>query len=294
MKKVKKVIIPAAGLGTRFLPATKTVPKEMLPIVDKPTILYNVEEAVNAGIEEIILIAGRGKTAIEDFFDMSYELEDHLRLKGKQDLLDRVSYIKSMCDIISVRQKEPKGLGHAILCGQKIVGDEPFAVILGDELMITEKNERPVIGQLMDKHQSHAMSAVAIMGVPKQEVNKYGIADLEAEIEEGLFKIKDLIEKPLVDKAPSNFALPGRYVFENEIFEHIKQSKPGANGEINLTEGMLSLAQAKGMLAYKFKGRRYDAGDKLGYLIANIELALDREDLSPGLIKYIKTLAGKL
>jgi len=294
MKKIRKAIIPAAGLGTRFLPATKTIPKEMLPIVDKPTILYNVEEAVKAGVEDIILIAGRGKTAIEDFFDMSYELEDHLFKKGKEELLNRIKDIRNMCNLISVRQKEPLGLGHAVLCGERIIGDEAFAVLLGDEVMITPEDTATVTGQLVNRFMEHGKSTVAVMKVPQADVGKYGVIGYKSEVAPGLYDITEVVEKPDVGQAPSCLALPGRYIFTPQIFSKIRESQPGKNGEIQLTDGMLALAKSEGMLACQFLGRRYDAGDQLGYLQANIELALERNNLKAPLTEYIKKLAEGL
>ena len=217
MSKVKKAVIPAAGLGTRFLPATKTVPKEMLTIVDAPIIFYVVEEAVKAGIEDIILIQGRGKTAIEDFFDTSYELEDKLAKDGKLNLLERLIKIREMANIISVRQKQPLGLGHAVLCSEKIVGDAPFAVLLGDEIMVSSNGEPTAIDQLARLYEDSKASTVAVMQVSDQDVSKYGIADVE-KIRDGYFKVKSFIEKPKLSQTPSRWALPGRYVFTSDIF----------------------------------------------------------------------------
>ncbi len=284
---IRKAVIPAAGLGTRFLPASKTVPKEMLPIVDKPGLLYIMEEIAGAGIEQVVLIAGRGKSAIEDFFDTSYELEDQLVRAGKEDLLQRIHGVKDMVEVISIRQKQAKGLGHAVLCAEPVVGQEPFALLLGDELMITAKNEPTAIGQLCQAHQEQGMSCVAVMEVPLEETSKYGIVAAE-ESPGGFLRIRSVVEKPRPQEAPSRFALPGRYVFESGIFTHLKSVGAGVNGEIQLTDGMTALAQQEGLLATTLKARRYDAGDRLGYLQANLELALEHPELGPGFRRYLK------
>lgn len=293
MRKVKKALIPAAGLGTRFLPATKTVPKEMLPVVDQPILLYIVEEAVRAGIEDIVIVAGRGKTAIEDFFDCSYELEDQLLRTGKTDWLERLKHIRSMANVISIRQKQALGLGHAVYCGHPIIGKENFAVLLGDEIMLSKESEPTVTEQLSRVFSETGLSTVAIMEVEPSEVEKYGIID-GTPIDGGHFKIKNVIEKPKRDVAPSRWALPGRYVFTEKIFSFLKDAQPGKNGEIQLTDAMTAVAQSEGMIATPFKAQRYDAGDRLGYLIANIEIALMREDLGPQLKNYLKSLAKNL
>lgn len=288
MSKVKKAIIPAAGLGTRFLPATKTVPKEMLTIVDAPIIFYVVEEAIQAGIEDIVLIQGRGKTAIEDFFDTSYELEDTLAKTGKFHLLDRLVRIREMANIISIRQKQPLGLGHAVLCGQKVIGQEPFAVLLGDEIMVARNGQANTMAQLCNLFTETKSSTVAVMEVAANEVSKYGIADVEDE-KDGRFRVKGFVEKPKPENAPSGWALPGRYVFCNDIFDELAQAKPGVLGEIQLTDSMNSLAKKQGVYATSFLAERYDAGDKLGYLKANIELGLEHPELSADLRKYLQT-----
>ncbi len=293
MKKVKKALIPAAGLGTRFLPATKTIPKEMLPIVDQPILLYVVEEAVRAGIEDIILVAGRGKAAIEDFFDCSYEVEHQLEITGKHDLLARLKSIRNMANIISIRQKQALGLGHAVYCGAPIIGKENFAVLLGDEIMYSEPSEPTVIEQLTSIFSEADLSTVAVMEVEPQEVEKYGIVDVSA-TPEGHFKVKNVVEKPKQAVAPSRWALPGRYVFTSRIFDALKNVKPGKNGEIQLTDAMTEVAKGEGMLAAKFKARRFDAGDRLGYLMANIELSLLREDIGPQLRSYLLKLGKTL
>ncbi len=288
-QKVKKAIIPAAGLGTRFLPATKTVPKEMLTICDAPIIFYVVEEAVKAGIEDIILIQGRGKTAIEDFFDKSYELEDRLAKDGKIDLLARLDALRDNVNIISIRQKQPLGLGHAVLCGLPIVGNSPFAVLLGDEIMVTPEKTENTTGTLTRINAETESSCVAVMEVEQIDVSKYGIADVKA-IKPDLFEVKGFVEKPSPAEAPSRWALPGRYVFQPEIFSHLQNAKPGVNGEIQLTDAMNAMSKNPDtrMLASTFKSQRFDAGDKLGYLMANIEIGLRNPELRGDLMEFMK------
>lgn len=291
MKTIKKAIIPAAGLGTRFLPATKTIPKEMLPIVDRPALLFNIEEAIRAGIEDIIIIAGRGKTAIEDFFDRSYELEDLLAKSGKHEWLAQMTFIRNQANIISIRQKEALGLGHAVLTGRPIVGDEPFAVLLGDEIMLGKPG---VTAELAATYVKTGLSTVAIMEVEPSEVPKYGIVALENTTHGNHRRITDLVEKPSVDMAPSSFAMPGRYIFSAKIFEHISNAKPGKNGEIQLTDAMRGLAQSEGLLGQTFTDRRFDTGDKFGFVQANIELALEHPEIGERLKSYIKHLSKRL
>ncbi|MFS4458805.1 UTP--glucose-1-phosphate uridylyltransferase GalU [Bdellovibrio sp. HCB2-146] len=293
MSKVKKAIIPAAGLGTRFLPATKTVPKEMLTIVDAPIIFYVVEEAVKAGIEDIVLIAGRGKHAIEDFFDTSYELEDRLAKDGKEKLLERVTKIREMANVISIRQKHALGLGHAVLSGLPIIGKEPFAVLLGDEITMGFHNEPNVTAQLVRSFEETNTSTISVMKVEEKDVSKYGIAEVE-EKTTGFFKVNSLIEKPKPSETQSRWALPGRYVFDNRIMDILKEAKPTLNGEIQLTDSMKVLCQRHGLNAMTFTAQRYDAGDKLGYLQANIELGLQNPELGAELKKYILQLAQSL
>lgn len=293
MSKVKKAIIPAAGLGTRFLPATKTVPKEMLPIVDRPTILYIIEEAVRAGIEDIVLIAGRNKTAIEDFFDVSYELEDKLERDGRTEPLETARRVRNIANIISIRQKQPLGLGHAILCGRPIVGNEPFAVLLGDELMISGARERTTTEILARTFEATGLSTVAVMEVAESEVSKYGIVEGEKNSDHTI-RVRNVIEKPAKGQTSSRMALPGRYVFSAEIFQYLQETKPGKNGEIQLTDAMTRLARGPGLLATGFTARRYDAGDKLGFLQANIELGLEHAELGPSLREYLRKLAEKI
>jgi UTP--glucose-1-phosphate uridylyltransferase len=289
--KIRKAVIPAAGLGTRFLPATKTTPKEMLPIVDKPTILYNVEEIIAADIPEVVLIAGRDKTSIEDFFDTSYELERVLEKMGKQDLLNPIRELRKRIKVISIRQQVALGLGHAVLCAEPVVGKEPFAVLLGDEIMITKPGKKSAIAQLADLYESSGMSVVAVMEVPVADVTKYGIVDVTAK-GQNLWTVNSVVEKPTVEKAPSRFALPGRYVFDNEIFACMREVKPGRGGEIQLTDGMTLLAQRRGMLAATVDARRFDAGDKLGFLQANVELALHHPEVGAGFKKFIQDRFG--
>lgn len=290
MSKVKKAIIPAAGLGTRFLPATKTVPKEMLTIVDAPIIFYVVEEAVKAGIEDIVLIAGRGKHAIEDFFDTSYELEDRLLKDGKEKLLERVTKIREMANVISIRQKHAAGLGHAVLSGLPIVGKEPFAVLLGDEITMGFNDEPNVTAQLVNSFGETQTSTISVMKVEEKDVSKYGIAEVE-ENSKGFFKVTSLIEKPKSTETTSRWALPGRYVFDNRIMDILKDAKPTLNGEIQLTDSMKVLCQKYGLNAMTFTAQRFDAGDKLGYLQANIELGLQNPEIGADLKKYLISLA---
>lgn len=296
MAKVRKAVIPAAGLGTRFLPATKTVPKEMLPIVDRPILLYVVEEAVRAGIEDIVLVAGRGKTAIEDFFDVSYELEDKLERDGKHEWLASLKKIRSMANIISIRQKQPLGLGHAVGAAAPVVGSEPFAVLLGDEIMISRPDQKTVTEQLVNRYHATGVSTVAVMEVPVDETSKYGIVegDVTKEAGHSIVNVKNVIEKPARGQTTSRFALPGRYVFDGEIFEHIRNTKPGKLGEIQLTDAMIAVAKSKGLYATTFEARRFDAGDKLGYLMATIEMGLEHPELSTSLRTYLKGLAARL
>lgn len=294
-RKIRKAIIPAAGLGTRFFPATKTVPKEMLPIVDKPTILYVIEEAVQAGIEDIILIQGRGKTAIEDFFDVSYELEDKLIKDGKEDVLKQIQYIRNNTNIISIRQKAALGLGHAIKCAESITGDQAFAVLLGDEITISKDKKNNITHHLIQNCEQKQNSGVWVLPVESNETHKYGIVDLGAQhknsthdsLMNGL-KISGVIEKPKPEAAPSHWALPGRYVFQPKIMQYLNEIKPGVNGEYQLSDAMNLLAQKSELMAYSFETRRFDAGDKLGFLLANIELALERPEMKEGLLKYLK------
>ncbi len=281
--QVKKAIIPAAGLGTRFLPATKAQPKEMLPIVDKPTIQYIIEEAVQSGIEEILIITGRNKRAIEDHFDKSVELEQELECTGKDELLKLVKDISNMANIHYIRQKEPKGLGHAISCARTFVGNEPFAVMLGDDVV---DSEVPCLKQLINCYNEFKTTILGVQEVPKKDVHKYGIVK-GIHIEERVYKVKDLVEKPKVEEAPSNVAILGRYIITPQIFDILASTKPGKGGEIQLTDALKELINLEAMYAYNFEGRRYDVGDKQGFLEANVEFALKRKDLNESFMKYL-------
>lgn len=284
---VKKAIIPAAGLGTRFLPATKAQPKEMLPIVDKPTIQYIIEEAIEAGIEDILIITGRNKRAIEDHFDKSFELEMTLEQKEKSELLKQVQDISNMVDIHFIRQKEPKGLGHAISCAKSFIKDEPFAVLLGDD--IVDSKTKPCLRQLIDVYNEYKTTILGVQKVDKQNVNKYGIVSGK-HIENGVYKVKNLVEKPDVDKAPSNVAILGRYIITPEIFNILENTEKGAGGEIQLTDALKVLANEQAMYAYTFEGKRYDVGNKLGFLQATVEFALKRDDLKDDFKEYLVDL----
>jgi UTP--glucose-1-phosphate uridylyltransferase len=281
--KVRKAIIPAAGLGTRFLPATKAQPKEMLPIVDKPTLQYIIEEAVSSGIEEILIITGRNKKSIEDHFDKSVELELELEVKGKYDLLEEVRKISDMVNIHYIRQKEPKGLGHAIYCAKSFIGNEPFAVLLGDDIVYADK---PCLQQMIEVYNEYKTSILGVQEVAKQDVCKYGIVDV---INKGdrIYRVKDLVEKPSTEDTPSNIAILGRYIINPAIFEILEHTLPGKGGEIQLTDALRELAQIEPMYAYSFKGRRYDVGDKQGFLEATVEFALRREDLKEEFLEYL-------
>ena len=285
-KTVRKAIIPAAGLGTRFLPATKSQPKEMLPIVDKPTLQYIIEEAINSGIEEILVVTGRNKKSIEDHFDRSVELELELEQKGKTAMLEMVRSISNMVDIHFIRQKEPKGLGHAIHCAKSFVGDEPFAVLLGDDIV---DNHIPCLKQLISAYDEYKTSILGVQEVAKEDTDKYGILDVK-HIEDRVYKVKDMVEKPNVEDAPSNIAILGRYIITPAIFEILENQKPGKGGEIQLTDALKTLGQQEAIYAYNFEGRRYDVGDKLGFLEATIDFALKRDNLKDGLMEYITNI----
>ena len=284
--KVRKAIIPAAGLGTRFLPATKAQPKEMLPIVDKPTIQYIVEEAINSGIEEILIVTGRNKRAIEDHFDRSVELELELKRKGNDELLKQVRDISNLVDIHYVRQKEAKGLGHAIHCARAFVGNEPFAVLLGDDVVDAEV---PCLKQLINIYESYSRTVLGVQTVGRSDVDKYGIVDFES-VNDRLYKVKDLVEKPSRENAPSNVAILGRYIITPEIFDILGKTKPGSGGEIQLTDALKSLSKVQQIYAYNFEGKRYDIGSKQGFLQATVEFALKREELKDEFGKYLRTL----
>lgn len=284
MAKIKKAIIPAAGLGTRFLPATKAMPKEMLPIVDKPTIQYIIEEAVAAGIEDIIIVTGKGKRAIEDHFDYSFELEHNLTQKEKWGLLDEVRKSSEMADIHYIRQKEPKGLGHAIWCARKFIGDEPFAVLLGDDIV---ESDVPCLGQMMDVYDQLGASVVGVQPVPWNEVSRYGIID-GIELSDRIYKAHRLVEKPSEDAAPSNLAIMGRYILTPEIFTILGEQHAGVNGEIQLTDAISKLGETEQILAYHFDGHRHDVGEKLGFIETTIHYALQHEELKEDLLEYMK------
>ncbi|MFA9398114.1 MAG: UTP--glucose-1-phosphate uridylyltransferase GalU [Clostridiaceae bacterium] len=283
---VKKAIIPAAGLGTRFLPATKAQPKEMLPIVDKPTIQYIIEEAVASGIEEILIITGRNKRAIEDHFDKSVELELELEQHGKTELLKLVKEISNMVNIHFIRQKEPRGLGHAIYCARAFVGNEPFAVMLGDDVV---DSKIPCLKQLISCYDEYKTTILGVQEVPKSEVDKYGIVK-GLFVEDRVNKVKDLIEKPKVEEAPSNIAILGRYIITPSIFPILENTKPGKGGEIQLTDALKTLMSQEAMYSYSFDGRRYDVGDKMGFLQATVEFALKREELQKPFMEYLLTI----
>ncbi|HWO77453.1 MAG TPA: UTP--glucose-1-phosphate uridylyltransferase GalU [Bacillus sp. (in: firmicutes)] len=292
MKKVRKAIIPAAGLGTRFLPATKAQPKEMLPIVDKPTIQYIVEEAVASGIEDIIIVTGRGKRAIEDHFDKSYELEETLMKKGKLAQLEEVQQITNLANIYYIRQKQPLGLGHAISCASRFIGDEPFAVLLGDDIVHTQ--DKPCLQQLIDVYERYNSSVIGVQQVPDEDVSKYGIISMKnGEFDPNCYHINDLVEKPKVAEAPSNYAIMGRYILRPEIFEILENQTPGAGGEIQLTDAIKSLNEKQMVVAYNFEGVRHDVGDKFGFIRAQIDFALDREDLKESLLPYLEKVLEK-
>ena len=287
--KVRKAVIPAAGFGTRFLPATKAVPKELLPIVDKPTIQYIMEEVAAAGIEEVILITGREKGSIEDHFDTSIELENHLRKKQKKDLLRLVHDISEMVTLVSVRQKEPLGLGHAVLCAKKVVGEEPFAVLLGDDLIDAKIS---CIRQMMKAYQQMEGALLAVQKVPKTETHLYGIIRGKR-VSDRIYRVEEMVEKPKEGTAPSNLAIIGRYILPPEIFEILERVPPDPNGEIQLTDGLKALSQRHPVFGYQFFGDRYDAGDKLGYLQANISFGLKHPELGPKLKRYLKNVKFK-
>lgn len=280
---LRKCVIPAAGLGTRFLPATKAIPKEMLPIVDTPTLQYIVQEAVSAGISEVILISGRGKESMVDHFDLAVELEATLKARGKDEEFRKLRAISDMANIVSVRQKEPLGLGHAVLCARNLVGNEPFGVMLGDDMIDAED---PGIRQLARIYRQYNQGVVALMEVPESETHLYGIA-AGKDIGDGVIQIDKIVEKPKRGTAPSNLAVIGRYVLPPEIFDILENQPPGVGGEIQLTDGLATLRERQGLLGYRFKGLRYDAGDKVGYLKANIAYALKRPDLRGSLLEWM-------
>lgn len=287
--KIKKAIIPAAGLGTRFLPATKAMPKEMLPIVDKPTIQFIIEEAVESGIEDIIIVTGKGKRAIEDHFDHSFELEHSLLESGKLDLLDEVQKASKLVDIHYIRQKEPLGLGHAIWCARKFIGDEPFAVLLGDDIVRAEK---PCLKQMIEQYERHNSSIIGVQHVEDEEVNRYGIVDGQM-ISDRFYQVKSLVEKPKREEAPSNLAILGRYVLNPRIFEILGSQTAGTGGEIQLTDAIATLNKYEAVFAYDFEGIRYDVGEKFGFIKTTIDFALQHPSLRNDVLAYLSTIIEK-
>jgi UTP--glucose-1-phosphate uridylyltransferase len=288
MKKVRKAIIPAAGLGTRFLPATKAMPKEMLPIVDKPTIQYIVEEAIESGIEDIIIVTGKGKRAIEDHFDNAFELEQNLIEKGKLDLLEKVKE-PSKVDIHYIRQKEPKGLGHAVWCARNFIGDEPFAVLLGDDIV---QAETPCLRQLIDQYEQTLSSVIGVQAVPDNQTHRYGIID-PIEQQGRRYQVRQFVEKPAPGTAPSNLAIMGRYILTPEIFMFLEKQEKGAGGEIQLTDAIQKLNEIQRVFAYEFEGKRYDVGEKLGFIQTTIEFALQNEELRANLIQFMEQILNE-
>jgi UTP--glucose-1-phosphate uridylyltransferase len=286
MKKVRKAIIPAAGLGTRFLPATKAMPKEMLPIVDKPTIQYIVEEAIESGIEDIIIVTGKGKRAIEDHFDHAFELEQNLFEKGKFDLLEKVKQSSKLADIHYIRQKEPKGLGHAVNCAKKFIGDEPFAVLLGDDIVQADK---PCLKQLIERYEETTASIIGVQQVPEDQTHRYGIIEPSSSFN-NLYGVKNFVEKPKQGTAPSNLAIMGRYILTPEIFTYLEEQETGAGGEIQLTDAIQKLNKYQRVFAYDFVGTRYDVGEKLGFIMTTIEFALKDKEISKQLIPELERL----
>lgn len=289
IKKVRKAVIPAAGLGTRFLPATKATPKEMLPIVDKPTIQYIIEEALASGIEDILIITGRSKRAIEDHFDRSIELELNLEAAHKEQELEMVRKISDI-RIHYIRQKEPRGLGHAILCAQQFIGDEPFAVLLGDDVV---DSRVPALKQLIDVYERTGASVLGVQEVPQDKVSAYGIVASQPTGEKRTFTVQDMVEKPKIEDAPSRLAVLGRYVINPEIFPILEHTAPGRGNEIQLTDALKVLAKEQPMYAYNFEGRRYDVGDKQGFLEATVEMALKRADLRDNFLVYLQNIVDK-
>jgi len=286
MKLISKVIIPVAGRGTRSLPASKNIPKEMLPIYNKPVIQYVVEEAIQSGIEDVVFVTNRDKSVIEDHFDYNLQLEGVLERAGKLDKLEQIRQVAEMVNIISIRQKKQLGLGHAVLCAKEVIGSDPFAVMVGDDLMF---GGVPGVRQLIDVAAAENMPVIGVMEVPRDKVDKYGIIDGE-EVSPGVYRINDMVEKPAKEKAPSRLAIVGRYVLTPDIFEYLQQVRPGHGGEIQLTDAMQQLAKNKGMMAVKIAGQRFDAGDWAEYLTANIYFAIQDEDLRYDLIGLLKNI----
>jgi len=285
-KTITKAVFPAAGLGTRFLPATKASPKEMLPLVDKPLIQYVVEEAVSSGIEQVVLVTGRGKRAIEDHFDVAFELEEELKAKGKHKILSEVQRIADLVTFCYIRQKKALGLGHAVLTAKRVVGNEPFAVLLGDDIIDAQT---PVLKQMIRVHQRYPATILAIQKVPRSQTGQYGIIDAKR-IENGVYLVKDLVEKPAPNEAPSNLAIIGRYILTPEIFPALEHTKPGKGGEIQLTDGLKLLMERQPIYAYEFEGNRYDAGDKLGFLKATVEMGLKNKEFGSEFRSYLQKL----
>ncbi|WP_430494461.1 UTP--glucose-1-phosphate uridylyltransferase GalU [Rossellomorea marisflavi] len=286
MKKVRKAIIPAAGLGTRFLPATKAMPKEMLPIVDKPTIEYIVEEAIASGIEEIIIVTGKGKRAIEDHFDLAPELERNLEEKGKYDLLEKVRHSSNLVNIHYIRQKEPKGLGHAVWCARNFIGDEPFAVLLGDDIVVSDT---PCVKQLINQYEETGSSVIGVQTVEHNQTHRYGIIDPAAS-EGRRYQVKTFVEKPAAGTAPSNLAIMGRYLLTPEIFELLEDQEKGAGGEIQLTDAIQRLNESQSVYAYDFEGNRYDVGEKVGFVKTTIDFALQHEEIRDSILEYMSMI----
>nr|WP_295973472.1 UTP--glucose-1-phosphate uridylyltransferase GalU [uncultured Bacillus sp.] len=284
MKKVRKAIIPAAGLGTRFLPATKAMPKEMMPIVDKPTIQYIVEEAIQSGIEDIIIVTGKGKRSIEDHFDHAVELEQNLISKEKYDMLEEVRKISNMVDIHYIRQKEPKGLGHAVWCARNFIGDEPFAVLLGDDIV---QAETPCLKQLIQEYNRTLSSVIGVKRVPDSEIHRYGVID-PIESYDHCYQVRNFVEKPKPGTVPSNLAIIGRYIFTPEIFLFLDKQEIGAGGEIQLTDAIQKLNEIQRVFAYEFEGKRYDVGEKLGFIETTIEFALQHSELREDLLRFME------
>jgi UTP--glucose-1-phosphate uridylyltransferase len=285
-KPITKAIFPAAGLGTRFLPATKASPKEMMPLVDKPLIQYVVEEAVSSGIEQVILVTGRGKRAIEDHFDVAFELEEDLKAKGKHKLLSEVQRIANMVTFCYIRQKKALGLGHAVLTAKRLIGDDAFAVLLGDDIIDAKV---PALKQMMDVYQRYPATILAIQKVPKSQTKNYGIIG-GRKIEDGVYLVTDLIEKPSPEEAPSNLAIIGRYILTPEIFGALEHTPPGKGGEIQLTDGLRLLMKKRPIYAYEFEGVRHDAGDKLGFLKATVDFGLKNQEFGEEFRDYLKKL----
>lgn len=290
MKTIRKAVFPVAGLGSRFLPATKAQPKEMLPVVDKPLIQYAVEEAVAAGITDLVFITGRNKRAIEDHFDTAYELEAELEAGGKTALLEVVrNAIPKNINCIYIRQSAPLGLGHAVLCARPVIGDEPFAVLLADDLMDVDAGQEPVLAQMTRIYAQEGMSMLAVQDVPRSETSQYGIVSCEA-YKDGLERVRGIVEKPAPEQAPSTLAVVGRYVLDSKIFDHLEGIGKGAGGEIQLTDGIAALLRSEPVFAYRYSGRRYDCGSKFGYLQATVAMGLKHPDLGAPFADYLRSM----